>query len=119
MKQLNEAVKYLKKQYREKPVVGIVLGSGLGNFIDEIQVEKEISYDEIPNFPTSTVEGHKGKLVFGELSGKKVVCMAGRFHYYEGYTAQEVVFPIRVMALLGIKFLYCQMQPAELTRHST
>ncbi len=105
MKQLNEAVKYLKKQYRETPVVGIVLGSGLGNFIKEIQVEKEIRYDEIPNFPTSTVEGHKGKLVFGELSGKKVVCMAGRFHYYEGYTAQEVVFPIRVMALMGIKYL--------------
>ena len=105
MKQLNEAVKYLKKQYKETPHVGIVLGSGLGNFIKELNVEKEIPYDEIPNFPTSTVEGHKGKLVFGELSGKKVICMAGRFHYYEGYSAQEVVFPIRVMALLGIKVL--------------
>jgi purine-nucleoside phosphorylase len=105
LKQLNEAVKYLKKQYRQQPLVGIVLGSGLGNFISEIHVEKEISYNDIPNFPTSTVEGHKGKLVFGDLAGKKVICMAGRFHYYEGYTAQEVVFPIRVMALLGIKYL--------------
>lgn len=105
LKQLNEAVKYLRKQYKETPLVGIVLGSGLGNFIQEIKIEKEINYKDIPNFPQSTVAGHKGKLIFGELSGKKIVCMAGRFHYYEGYTAQEVIFPIRVMGLLGIKYL--------------
>ena len=105
MKELKEAAKYLKKQYSPMPQVGIVLGSGLGNFIDEIEVEAEVSYSDIPNFPVSTVSGHKGKLVFGNLSGKKIVCMAGRFHYYEGYTAQEVVFPIRVMRLLGIDTL--------------
>ena len=105
MKELKEAAKYLKKTYSHTPQVGIVLGSGLGNFIEEIEVEEEVSYSDIPNFPVSTVSGHKGKLVFGNLSGKKIVCMAGRFHYYEGYTAQEVVFPIRVMRLLGIDTL--------------
>ena len=105
LKQLNQAVKYLKKQYKQTPQVGIVLGSGLGNFIEEIEVEKEIDYKDIPNFPVSTVEGHTGKMIFGNLSGKKVVCMSGRFHYYEGYSAQDVVFPIRVLGLLGIKIL--------------
>ena len=85
--------------------MGIVLGSGLGSFIDEISVEKEISYSEIPGFPVSTVEGHDGKLIFGTLSGKKVVAMAGRFHYYEGYSTEEVVFPIRVLKFLGIQTL--------------
>jgi purine-nucleoside phosphorylase len=105
MKELKEAVKFLKKQYKHAPEVGIVLGSGLGNFSDEVEVEKEISYNEIPHFPVSTVVGHKGKLLFGNLAGKKVVCMAGRFHFYEGYDAEQVVFPIRVMKLLGIKAL--------------
>lgn len=105
MKQLNEAVKYLRKHYKHTPQVAIVLGSGLGEFTEEIEIEKEIEYSDIPNFPVSTVEGHKGKLIFGNLSGKKVVCMGGRFHYYEGYSAQEVVFPIRVLGLLGIKTL--------------
>lgn len=105
MKQLKESVKYLQKQYKHTPEVAIVLGSGLGKFTEEIEIEKEIEYSDIPNFPVSTVEGHKGKLIFGNLSGKKVVCMGGRFHYYEGYSAQDVVFPIRVLGLLGIKTL--------------
>lgn len=105
MKQLNDAVKYLQKKYKYPPEVGIVLGSGLGNFTEEIEIEKEIDYSDIPNFPVSTVDGHKGKLIFGNLSGKKIVCMGGRFHYYEGYSPQEVVFPIRVLGLLGIKTL--------------
>jgi purine-nucleoside phosphorylase len=105
LKQLNEAVKYLKKKYKYTPEVGIVLGSGLGNFSEEIEIEKEIDYSDIPNFPVSTVEGHKGKLIFGNLSGKKIVCMGGRFHFYEGYSAAEVIFPIRVLGLLGIKTL--------------
>lgn len=105
MKQLHEAVKYLKKNYKDQPEVGIVLGSGLGNFTEEIEIEKEINYSDIPYFPISTVEGHKGKLIFGTLSGKKIVCMGGRFHYYEGYSSEEVVFPIRVLGLLGIKTL--------------
>ena len=105
MKQLNEEVDYLKKKYKHQPAAGIVLGSGLGNFTEEIEIEKEIDYSDIPNFPVSTVEGHKGKLIFGNLSGKKIVCMGGRFHYYEGYSSEEVVFPIRVLGLLGIKTL--------------
>jgi purine-nucleoside phosphorylase len=105
MQKLNEAISYLKKVYAHPPEVGIVLGSGLGNFSDELSIEKEISYKEVPHFPESTVEGHKGKLIFGTLSGKRVVCMAGRFHFYEGYDAEQVIFPIRVMKLLGIKAL--------------
>ncbi len=105
LKQIKEAVKFLKKEYHHIPTVGIVLGSGLGNFIEEIEVEREIDYNDIPNFPVSTVEGHKGKLIFGNLAGKKVVCMGGRFHFYEGYSAEEVTFPIRVLGLLGIKTL--------------
>ncbi len=105
MKDLKESVKFLRKQYKPEPQVGIVLGSGLGNFIDSIEVEKEVAYKDIPHFPVSTVEGHKGRLVFGKLSGKTVVAMAGRFHYYEGYEAQDVIFPIRVMKLLGVQTL--------------
>ena len=85
MKDLNETVKFLQKQYKHVPEVGIVLGSGLGNFVEEIEVEEEVSYSDIPNFPVSTVAGHKGKLIFGKLGGKRIVAMAGRFHYYEGY----------------------------------
>src|SRR5665647_2955889 len=99
---INEAVAYIQNSYNTKPSVGIVLGSGLGYFTTEIKTEKEIAYSDIPHFPVSTVEGHHGKLIFGELGGKKVVAMVGRFHYYEGYTPEEVVFPIRVMKFLGI-----------------
>jgi purine-nucleoside phosphorylase len=105
IEQIKQTAAFLQQQYAHTPEVGIVLGSGLGNFTDAIDVEKEVAYEEIPNFPVSTVEGHKGKLIFGTLSGKKVVAMAGRFHFYEGYTAQEVVFPVRVMKQLGIKTL--------------
>jgi purine-nucleoside phosphorylase len=105
LQKIETAVSYIKSHYKETPVVGIVLGSGLGSFTSEIKIEKEIPYADIPNFPVSTVEGHSGKLIFGELGGKKVVAMAGRFHYYEGYTTQEVVFPIRVMKYLGIQTL--------------
>ena len=105
IEQLNETAAIIKKYYAKAPEVGIVLGSGLGNLGKEIEVECEIPYEDIPHFPVSTVEGHSGKLIFGKLSGKTVVCMAGRFHYYEGYTPQEVAFPIRVMKWLGIKTL--------------
>ena len=105
MKQLKETVKFLQKAYKHTPQIGVVLGSGLGNFTEEIEVEKEINYADIPNFPVSTVQGHKGKLIFGNMSGKKIVAMAGRFHYYEGYASDEVIFPVRVMKLLGIEAL--------------
>jgi purine-nucleoside phosphorylase len=103
--QLNETVAFIREKYAIKPETGIVLGSGLGNFLGELDIEASISYNDIPHFPVSTVEGHDGKMVFGEMNGKKVVVMAGRFHYYEGYSAEEVVYPIRVMKLLGIQNL--------------
>lgn len=102
---IQESVQYIKKIISESPSIGIVLGSGLGSFISEIDSKIEIPYSDIPNFPVSTVEGHHGKLIFGQLAGKNVVAMAGRFHYYEGYSTEEVVFPIRVMKFLGIKTL--------------
>ncbi|NCU03710.1 MAG: purine-nucleoside phosphorylase [Chitinophagaceae bacterium] len=103
LNKINETVAYIRSQYATASTVGVVLGSGLGHFTDELQVEKEISYNDIPHFPVSTVEGHKGKLVFGKLGEKSVVVMAGRFHYYEGYSIQEVVYPIRVMKYLGVQ----------------
>ena len=105
LKEINEAVNFIKSKYNTQPSVGIVLGSGLGSFTGEMEIESEIPYTDIPHFPVSTVEGHSGKLIFGTLSGKKVVAMAGRFHYYEGYTTAEVVFPIRVLKFLGIETL--------------
>lgn len=105
MEKIQEAVQYIQNIYPGKPSVGIVLGSGLGSFTAEIKIEKEIAYNDIPNFPISTVKGHSGKLIFGELNGKKVVAMAGRFHYYEGYTAEDIVLPIRVFKYLGMETL--------------
>ena len=106
LEKINEAAAYIRNIINEQPVAGVVLVSGLGNFGQQIKVEKEIPYGDIPHFPVSTVEGHSGKLLFGELGGKKIVAMSGRFHYYEGYHPHEVVFPIRVMKYLGIKTLF-------------
>ncbi len=105
LKKIIETVAFIRNQYQEESTVGVVLGSGLGHFTAEMNIEKEISYNDIPHFPVSTVEGHKGKLVFGTIGRQKVVVMAGRFHYYEGYSIQDVVYPIRVMKYLGIKTL--------------
>lgn len=88
------------------PEIGIILGTGLGGLVKEISVEHVLPYESIPNFPISTVEGHSGKLIFGLLGGKRVVAMQGRFHYYEGYAMEQVVFPVRVMKFLGIKTLF-------------
>ncbi len=98
---IQETVQYLKDKTGFQPEIGIVLGSGLGNFTKEIQLEHSISYADIPNFPTSTVEGHQGKLILGTIGDKKVMAMQGRFHYYEGYDLQQVTFPIRVMKYMG------------------
>jgi purine-nucleoside phosphorylase len=105
---LDEALGYIRRHTKMRPEVGIVLGTGLGGLVKEIRKEIVLDYEEIPHFPLSTVESHKGKLIFGTLGGKKVVAMQGRFHYYEGYTMQQVTFPIRVMGWktgLGVKTL--------------
>lgn len=103
--QLQETIDFLKANGFSNPTVGIVLGTGLGKLVNEIDIEKEISYAEIPNFPVATVEFHSGKLIFGTLSGKKVVVMSGRFHLYEGYSPWEVTYGIRTMHGLGIQQL--------------
>ena len=98
--------RYLKSQISSEPRIGIILGTGLGGLVNEINIELAIPYKEIPNFPVSTVEGHSGQLIFGTLGGKEIVAMQGRFHYYEGYDMGEVVFPVRVMKFLGINTLF-------------
>ena len=103
--QLNETIAFLKAAGITDPTIGIVLGTGLGKLVDEISIEKEIAYSEIPNFPQATVEFHSGKLIYGVFSGKKVLVMAGRFHVYEGYDLWEVTYGIRTMHALGIQQL--------------
>lgn len=105
MNKLIESVDYIKSQGIIEPKLGIVLGTGLGNLVDLISIECEINYEDIPNFPVSTVESHKGKLIYGDLEGVKVLAMQGRFHYYEGYSFSELTSPIRIMKLLGIENL--------------
>lgn len=96
---------FLKNKIPFTPKVGIILGTGLGGLVEKIEIEQTIPYDEIPDFPLSTVEGHKGKLILGKLSGTNVIAMQGRFHFYEGYSIQEVTMPVRVMKKLGIEQL--------------
>ncbi len=103
---IKETVSYVKDKTGFEPQAGIILGTGLGGLVKEIEILHSLRYEDIPNFPVSTVEGHKGRLIFGMLSGKKVVAMQGRFHYYEGYTMQQVTFPVRVLKYLGIKYLF-------------
>jgi purine-nucleoside phosphorylase len=106
LEKFKESVAYIQSQTKVNPSVGIILGTGLGGLVKEINIIDEIPYENIPNFPVSTVESHSGKLIFGELGGKHVVAMQGRFHYYEGYSLQQVTFPVRVMKLLGIEKLF-------------
>ncbi len=106
LKDIQEAIDYIKAQTITIPKVGIIMGSGLGGLSDKIDIECSFDYDDIPHFAVSTVEGHAGKLLIGKLGGVDVMAMAGRFHYYEGYSMNQVVFPIRVMKFLGIETLF-------------
>ncbi len=106
LEQIKSTAAYIQSKISMTPEVGIILGTGLGGLVQEINIKHTIPYEEIPNFPVSTVEGHSGKLIFGELGGKNVVAMQGRFHYYEGYTLQQVTFPVRVMKFIGVKNLF-------------
>jgi len=100
-----EAADFIRKSIKTQAQTGIILGTGLGKLVDQMQIEAEISYSDIPHFVVSTVETHKGRLVFGTLNGRRVVVMNGRFHFYEGYNMQQITFPVRVMKLLGISEL--------------
>lgn len=105
MSALTDSIAFIAAQMPYKPRIAVILGSGLGNFTDEMIIDKSIPYSSIPHFPVSTVEGHSGKLIFGKLGNKEVMVMAGRFHYYEGYTPQQVCYPVRVMKMLGAEIL--------------
>jgi len=105
-KKRDEALTYIQKQTTEKPEYVIILGTGLGRLADQMEVMTSISYADIPHFPTSTVESHEGRLLFGKLAGKDIVAMQGRFHYYEGYSMQQIVFPLRVLKANGAHTLF-------------
>ncbi len=106
LNKIDETLAVIREKSDKEYSVGIVLGTGLGGLVTDIEVEFELDYSELPNFVHSTVESHKGKLIFGTLSGKNVVVMQGRFHFYEGYTMQEITYPIRLMKKLGVKSLF-------------
>ena len=106
LEKIKKTADFLKERMHTQPETAIILGTGLGSLANEITEKYEIKYEEIPNFPVSTVEGHSGKLIFGKLGNKDIMAMQGRFHYYEGYSMQEVTFPVRVMKELGIKTLF-------------
>jgi len=105
LEKIKETANFLRQKTGFNSSIGIILGTGLGGLVDEINIKYSISYEEIPNFPTSTVEGHDGKLIFGLLGDKEIIVMQGRFHYYEGYDINKVVFPVRVMKVLGVQKL--------------
>ena len=102
---IKNTANFIKEKTNFSPEVGIILGTGLGGLVSEIEIQHSLPYNEIPNFPVSTVEGHSGRLIFGTLGGKNVIAMQGRFHFYEGYSIERVTFPVRVMKFLGIKKL--------------
>jgi len=103
---IKETTDYINNKIEQQPKIGIILGTGLGALVNELDIKITIPYEDIPNFPISTVESHSGKLIFGDLGGKSVVVMQGRFHYYEGYNMQQITFPVRVMKFLGIQMLF-------------
>ncbi len=106
LEKINETTAYILNKIGTAPDTAVILGTGLGDLVNHIEISKELEYRDIPNFPVSTVEGHSGKLIFGKLGGKYIMAMQGRFHYYEGYDMKQVTFPVRVMSKLGVKTLF-------------
>lgn len=106
LEKINETSEYIRAEVGELPHIGVILGTGLGDLVNKIEITKELDYHTIPNFPVSTVEGHSGKLIFGKLGGKYIMAMQGRFHFYEGYNMKDVTFPVRVMKHLGVETLF-------------
>lgn len=106
LEKIHETADYIRGEVGDMPFIGVILGTGLGDLVSHIDKKKELDYHNIPNFPVSTVEGHSGKLIFGNLGGKYIVAMQGRFHYYEGYDMKEVTFPVRVMKEIGVRTLF-------------
>jgi purine-nucleoside phosphorylase len=106
LEKIKATASFIKERINDKPEIGIILGTGLGGLVKEIEIIESIPYNEIPNFPVSTVDGHAGRLIYGKLGDKKVLAMQGRFHYYEGYSMKEVTFPVRVLKYVGIKSLF-------------
>ncbi|MCU0438363.1 MAG: purine-nucleoside phosphorylase [Raineya sp.] len=106
MEALLETTKFLENKIQSRPQIGIILGTGLGGLVNHVEITQSIPYGNIPNFPVSTVESHKGKLILGKIGGKEVIIMQGRFHYYEGYSMEQITFPVRVMKMLGVETLF-------------
>lgn len=106
LEKITKTADFIRNQVSDLPKIGIILGSGLGDLVNQMEVDLKLDYADIPNFPISTVEGHSGKLIFGRLGGKRVMAMQGRFHYYEGYDMKQVTFPVRVMKALGVETLF-------------
>ncbi|MDD4107398.1 MAG: purine-nucleoside phosphorylase [Prolixibacteraceae bacterium] len=106
LEKIKATAKYIKDRLKTNSETGIILGTGLGGLVNDIEILDSIPYKEIPNFPVSTVDGHEGRLIYGKMGNKEVIAMQGRFHYYEGYSMKEVTFPVRVMKFLGIKYLF-------------
>lgn len=106
LEKIKETALYINERISKVPYIGLILGSGIGDLANEIEAETTLSYSEIPNFPVPTVNGHHGQLIFGKLNGVQVVALKGRIHYYEGYSMQEITMPVRVMKVLGIKYLF-------------
>jgi purine-nucleoside phosphorylase len=105
LRTIQKTANFIKQTSKSSAKIGVILGTGLGGLVEEIEIKSTLDYEEIPNFPISTVEGHHGRLIFGTLGGKEIVAMQGRFHYYEGYGMEQVTFPVRVMKMMGIETL--------------
>ena len=106
LEKIKATASFIKEKIKANPEIGIILGTGLGGLVNEIEIIESIPYSEIPNFPVSTVEGHAGRLIYGKLGEKEVLAMQGRFHFYEGYSMKEVTFPVRVLKFVGINHLF-------------